>query len=241
METTTYIALSRQTALERQMSIVANNLANMNTAGYQSQSALFVEYLAGESGDEEQAMVRDLGIHRDVSAGPLQQTGSSLDVALNGAGYFQVEGPNGNTAYTRSGQFRLNDAGELTTPAGHRVLDTGGQPIALPEGFVDLLIDESGRITADGAEVARLEAVTFENQDDLDAVGNGLLTTDADPIPSPETQMRQGFVEGSNVQPIVELTRMIDVQRAYEATANMLTQEHDRQSDVINRLGRPGN
>src|SRR6056297_1805926 len=139
MDNTSYVALSRQLTLERQMSVVAGNIANMNTAGYKTEHLLFEEVLERAGKPGRVAFVQDVGLIRDLGPGALETTGNPLDLAINGEGYFTVETENG-ARYTRGGHFSLNGEGAVVTSGGHPLLDAGGAPIQLPPESVGISI-----------------------------------------------------------------------------------------------------
>lgn len=238
MENTIYAGLSRQMALQAQMDIVANNIANMSTPGYRGQNMVFTEYLSEPKGIEDPlSMVVDYGHYQNTAAGPIRQTGNPLDIALQGKGYFAVQ-TNEGQMYTRAGNFQINVNGELVTGAGHLVSGEGGGPIIVPQGARDIYVDENGAVATEEGEIGRLQIVEFENEQELEATGNGLYKTEAAALPADETRVMQGMLEDSNVTPILEMTRMIDVTRAYQSTQRMLQSEHERQRTMIQRLSR---
>lgn len=236
MENSIFVALSRQVALRTQMSVIANNVANMSTPGYRSQNMVFTEFIEKPRGaGDPLSMVLDYGHYQNSSPGPIRQTGNSLDIALQGPGYIGVTTPDG-TMYTRAGAFQLNANGELITGAGHQVAGAGGGPIIIPEGTKEVKITEDGSVTTEEGEIGQIMIVEFENIQELEAMGNGLYKTEATAAPAANTRVMQGMLEGSNVNAILEMTRMIDVLRAYQSTQRMLQSEHDRQRNMIRKL-----
>lgn len=241
METPSYIAMSRQMTLRSEMDIIAHNLANMNTTGYKQQRLEFNEYLVRPAIREQFSMVIDRAARRDTAQGPLEQTGNPLDLAIVGNGYFTVDTVHG-PRYTRAGQFTLNEQGDITTTDGLPVLDTGGQPITIPRDAGEIVVKGDGSITTaanPAAPIGRLDLVTFDAEQELLEVGSGLYApNEQEPQPAPpETSVKQGVVEQSNVQPILEMTRMIETSRAYQSTQRMMDREHERIRSAIQRLG----
>ena len=240
METTTYIALSKQVALRRQMDQVAQNLANMNTSGFKSAHMLFTEYLTDRErlADQERlSMVNDYGQYRNFEAGSIQATGNELDFALQGKGYFAVLNPQtGEELYTRNGNFRLNENKEIVTGDGWLVANRDGGSLTLPAGTKVIKVNGDGSVEADGNAVGQLKVVEFENQQLLKAAG-GTRYNGEDAVLSESTQVQQGALEGSNVNPMLELTEMIDVSRDYQRVSRVLEAEHERQNTVIRKLG----
>ncbi|MDZ7714116.1 MAG: flagellar hook basal-body protein [Rhodovibrio sp.] len=165
METTNYIALSRQAALRRELNLVANNMANLNTPAYQGESMMFVEYLAdtqrGKTG--EMSFVQDLSTVRDLTEGSMKRTENPLDLAISGRGYFTIETEDG-PRYTRNGAFQLNEEGQIVNKANQPLLDANGNPIEVPADAQAIEIGEDGTIATEFGPIARLEPVAFENE-----------------------------------------------------------------------------
>ncbi|NBC31461.1 MAG: flagellar basal-body rod protein FlgF [Alphaproteobacteria bacterium] len=252
MENAIYIALSRQMALRRQMDVTANNIANMNTAGFKGQQMLFREYLmepegTGRPREAAMSMVIDQGTVRDMRAGPLAETGNPLDVALEGPGYLVVDTVSG-PRYTRNGHLSLDIDRQLVDGTGLPVLGTDGQPLVVPQDAAEIMISEGGEITAiaeagggapvEPVPVGTLRLVTFEDERRLTPLGGGLYATNQMPQDSETTRVMQGMIEQSNVQPILEMTQMIAVSRQYQSTQSLLQDEHDRLRSAIQKLGR---
>lgn len=231
METTSYIALSRQAALRREMDMVANNMANLETPAYRRESMMFAEYLADtQDGDTgELSFVQDIASVRDLKEGPMTRTEDPLDLALQGSGYFAVETEDG-PRYTRNGSFQLNEDGEIVNSAGNPVLDVNGNPIALPEtaGLVEVARD--GTVSTEDGEIAQLRLVRFEDEQALQKRANGLYEAgdDQQVLPAEDVEVMQGMLEGSNVQGVLEMTRMIELVRAYQSAGKVGEDEHQR-------------
>lgn len=250
MENSIYIALSRQMALRRQMDVVANNLANVNTTGFKAQESIFNTYTEKPRFRERLAFVQDISTFTNFAPGGLEVTGAPLDLAIKGEGFFVVDTPDG-PRYTRDGAFQLDADRQLVTSAGDPVLDENDQPILIPEGedgdHVDITITGDGAIRiGDGggedAEVgaeARIRIVEFDDPQQLRPIGNGLFTTEAEALPAETGTVSQGALERSNVVAVAEMTRMIDTARAYQSTNNLLDGEHNRLQEMVRRLGRP--
>ncbi len=239
MENAGYIALSRQMTLRRQMDVVANNMANLNTPAFKGQSMLFVEYLETSDSGEKMSFVQDIALVRDLTEGQLMATENQLDVAIVGDGYFEIGTPVG-ARYTRNGVFQLNAEGELVTKSGAQVLGDGGNPINLPPNSRDVTITRDGTISTDQGPAGRLRVVRFENEQAMIKTAEGLYDAGTqDPRPAEEAEVLQGMIEGSNVQGIFELTKMIETVRSYSATGKMVNDEHERQRRAIQSLGAP--
>ncbi len=239
MENAGYIALSRQTALWRQMDQIANNMANVNTSGFKGEQVLFTDYLAKVRTDRSPfkdtvAYTEDFGMVRDLTEGALQTTGNSLDVAIKGDGYFTVEADNGQRYYTRNGHFKLIADGQISTTSGEILLSDNNQPIILAPTESEITISRDGTISTENGQIGRLRLAGFENERTLKKVASGLYDAgDQTPMPLQSPHVTQGMLEGSNVNPVIEITRMISVQRAYEGVQKMIETEHDRQRQAI--------
>ncbi|WP_416899744.1 MAG: flagellar basal-body rod protein FlgF [Minwuia sp.] len=236
IENAILIGLSRQMALRNQMDLVANNIANMNTTAFKSEELLFREFLVQTPEGDQMSYVESYGSLRNLDEGPLRPTENPLDVAISGAGYFVVETEEG-PQYTRNGHFRLNDEGQLVTMDGDPIQDADGRVIEIADPGAEVTISKDGTITAGNNEQFRLAVVSFKDEQALEAVESGRYKTDEAPEPVENPQILQGMLEGSNVKPIEQMVRMIDVQRAYESMQKMMDTDHELQADAIDRLG----
>jgi flagellar basal-body rod protein FlgF len=240
MENGIYVGLSRQMVLRTNMDIVANNIANVNTPGYRGQNLLFKEYISDPRGaDYPLSFVYDVGQYQDTVAGAVKVTGNALDVALGGPGFLGVVGPDGKVAYTRDGGFTMDADGILRTSAGHAVAGQGGGQITIPRDSSEIHIDRKGVISNQDGPVGQLTVVEFDNVQKLDPMGDNLYTTTATPKNAEKTTVRQGALEGSNVQPVIEMTRMIDTLRSFQSLNNILQTENERLRTMIQRMTRP--
>jgi flagellar basal-body rod protein FlgF len=244
METPTYVALSRQTALLRQMDVVANNLANSNTPGFKVASEVFTTYAirsAVRGAPQKLSYVQDFATARDFSPGPVNPTGNDLDVAIQGNGFFVVQTPNG-PRYTRLGHFQLNAAGQVVNKLGYPVL-AGGAPLQIDPNDGAVQIASDGTVSADrtqggNAQViyGKLDVVDFANRDALKPEEGVLFSTTEPPVQVAQPGLVQRMLEQSNVQPIKELTTMIAVQRSYEMVQNFLDGEDTRMTKAVNSI-----
>lgn len=237
MENTSYIALSRQAALWRQLEVVANNMANANTPAYKGEQMMFREFLmdtrsSARATGTKVAFVQDLGVLRDTREGPLTRTENPLDMAIHGEGYFQIETEAG-MRYTRNGHFRLDDGGMLVTSQGFAVLDTADNPIILAPNESQINVASDGTVSTENGQVAKLKVVRFENDQELRKAGDGLYETTLDPEAIDRPSIVQGMMEESNVQPVVEITRMTQILREYQGVQKMIDAEHERQLKAI--------
>lgn len=238
MENSIYIGLSRQLTLQRDMNIVANNIANVNTPGYRGQNLVFEEFVSDPRGaDFPIRQVFDYGQYQITKPGPMRQTGNPLDVAVNGPGFLGVQTPDG-IKYTRAGNFETNANGELVTPDGFLVADAGGGTITIPGNAKHIMISETGAISTDQGQIAQLMLKEFDNVQKLDPWGSNLYSTDDEGKPAENSKVAQGMLEGSNVEAVLEITRMIEVSREYQSMQRTLQSEHERQRTAIQRLTR---
>ncbi|MEM9205477.1 MAG: flagellar basal-body rod protein FlgF [Pseudomonadota bacterium] len=241
MENTQLIGLSRQVALRRELDVIANNLANMETAGFKRHNVMFEEYLmpVAEYGDVRRdrplSYVHDRATIRDFQPGAFEQTGNNLDVAIRGDAWFAIETENGER-YTRNGAFTIDANGFLTQHTGELVLGEDG-PIAVPEDAPDIAIARDGTISADGEILGTLRVVSFDNQRDLKAIGNNFFESEAPPQPAEGVVIQQGMLEGANVEGVLEMARMIEVTRAYSSITRSLDRVDQLRRDAIERLG----
>lgn len=242
METVTYIATSRQMALKTKVDVIANNIANMSTTGYKRQRMVFDEFLVkphkvNPRNDGPYQMVVDAGTYRQEEQGALQRTSNPLDVALQGEGYFNVETANG-IRFTRAGNFALNDQRELVTQSGLRVLGANGNEIRIPAGASNITITADGTVDTDAGQAGRIQVTQFTRPQEMVEEGDGLYSAVEAGVDAEGTTLLQGMLEKSNVQPIVEMTEMIEAMRAYQSVVNILQTDHERQRTANQRLSR---
>jgi flagellar basal-body rod protein FlgF len=249
MENALLIGLSRQTTLERQLGVIANNIANVNTAGYKADQSLFEEYLSSGAHednfigrDRRVSYVQDRGTYTDFSQGSMQQTGNPLDVSIEGGGYLAVQTASGEQ-YTRDGNLQINSQGQLTTVGGDVVLGNGG-PIVFQPTDHDINISPDGTITVveGSARVdsirGKMRVVNFANPQALRKQGSNLYSANAAGAAQVDQKstVRQGYIEKSNVNAVGEMSRMIEVSRAYAQIANTLQQQSDLHKNAISQL-----
>jgi flagellar basal-body rod protein FlgF len=237
METPIYIALSRQETLKRQMDVIANNIANMNTSGFKSQRMLFTEFLEQPARGEKLSFVEDFGMMRDIRPGALTITNNQLDVALRSEGFFAVDTAAG-PRYTRGGSWQLNDQRQIVDVNGLPLLDEAGNRLTVPQNAAEIRVQGDGTIETDVGPLGKLKVVTFADPQQMEELGAGLYTTKQAEQPVAQPQIAQGAVENSNVQPIIEMTQMIEVLRQYQNNQKIIDSEHDRQQTAIRQLGR---
>ncbi len=241
MENTSYIALSRQGALRREMSTIANNLANMNTTGFKSERMMFVDHLnRSRSGDfiadQRLSFVRDVASYRDISAGEIKQTSNPLDAAIHGGGFFVVQAPDGTEKFTRNGSFRMDSGGQLVNQAGLPVLTDAGAPIFFAPSDTTITISGDGTVSTENGQLGKLRVVTFDDPYSLQREAGSMYTTDQLPTNKLDAQVVQGALEGSNVKGILEMTRMIAVSRSYSSAQDILKREDERIRKAVREL-----
>jgi flagellar basal-body rod protein FlgF len=248
MENTLLVGLSRQTLLERQLDVVANNIANVNTTGYKADSSLFEEFLTSGAhednfvgADRRVSYVQDRATYRDFSQGAADQTKNPLDLAIDGSGFLVVQTPAGER-YTRDGGLQLNNQGQLVTVAGNPVLGTSG-PIVFQPTDHDINVAPDGTITvvAGNSMVdsvrGKLRLVSFADAQKLLKEGANLYSAgEGAAQPDATSVVQQGFIEKSNVSAVSEMSRMIEVTRAYTQISTLLQQQSDLHKTAIQQL-----
>jgi flagellar basal-body rod protein FlgF len=255
MENALLVGLSRQMALSRELEIVANNIANIDSTGFKADNAAFSQFLMpGASdgqftgNDRHVSFVQDRASWIDLSQGALAHTGNPLDVAIDGKAYFAVQTPRGQR-YTRNGAFSINATGQLVTSDGDQVLGTGG-PITFQTTDHDVSISANGIITVhEGASTAdaprgQLQIVGFDKPQGLQKDGGStfMVPNGVNPGPAPQgTRVVQGAIEKSNVHAIVEMARMIEITRSYSDIAAILQQQGDQRRNALQQLSQAPN
>lgn len=226
MENAGYTTLTRQSGLAREMQIVANNIANAATTGYRSEGLMFSEYV--QRMDNGPSLSMGQGNVRQTSfvQGALTNTGGTFDLAMEGDGFFLIETPRGERL-TRSGAFSPGPNGDLLTNDGFRVLDAGGAPVFVPPG-VSVNISPDGTVSADGNPLGQIGIVRPIDPSTMVREDGVMFAAEGGFEPAEGTTVMQGFIENSNVSPIGQLARMIEVQRAYELGQSFLDSEDER-------------
>lgn len=238
MDNAVYTSLNRQSGLMREMQAVANNIANLSTTGFRREGVIFAEYVASLGRDEPPlSMANAEGRMVDLSQGVLQQTGGTFDLAIEGEGFFMIATPDGNQL-TRAGAFTRSPEGELVTAEGFRLLDGGGGPMSVPPDAGNITVAQDGTLSADGQPLAQVGLFVPQEPGDLFHTGGTRFQTRREPEPMEGGTIFQGFLEGSNVNAVGEITRMIEVQRAYEMGQGFLDAEDNRIRSVTQTLGR---
>lgn len=237
MDNAGYVTLTRQNGLMRELQAVAHNIANASTTGFRREGVIFSEYVRGLQGSEAAlSMARGDARQTWLNQGGLNFTGGQLDLAIEGEGFFRIETDQGERL-TRAGHFSIDAQGEIVNHDGYRLLDDGGAPIMVPPG-AQLAVSRDGTISADGEPVAQLGMVRPEDPSQLSRVAGTLLEARGGLLPAEDSVIHQGFLEESNVNPMAEMARLIEVHRAYEAGQKFLDREDERIRAVIQTLGK---
>ncbi len=240
-------------AMTAKQDIIANNLANINTAGFQASTALtksFDEQLMSQmqaEGFEAVGGINDgvpvIGVKTasKFQHGSLKPTGKDTDISVGGNGLFTIQNSKGETLYTRNGSFAVDQSGYLVTNQGDKVMGFNG-PVRIPPGK-SFVVDERGIVTVEGQEMARLRVTEFNDINELYTVGNSYYRpknpTNVGQI-STNPNIKQGFIETSNVNIIGEMVKMMEVEKAYEANQKVLHSEDDILKKAITEVGRVG-
>jgi flagellar basal-body rod protein FlgF len=237
MENTIYIGLSRQTALRREMALVANNIANINTTAFKRELGVYATAQVENGFANKLDYVIDHGTAVSFEPGSFTNTGNDLDIAINGPGFFAVDDGAG-TKWTRNGALSLSPDNQLITREGHAVVDEDGQPIVIPLEGGKIEIGRDGSVSAGVEIIAKIRIGEFNFLHLLQKNGDSLFETTEQPKDPVNSTILQGSLEGGNVTPVKELVRMIDIQRSYDAVKAFLDREAERQQTVVRRLGR---
>lgn len=236
MDATGYVTLTRQAGLMREMDVIAQNIANLSTTGFRREGVVFSEYVQRMEEGPSLSMAYGNGRAIDLSQAGLTQTGGTFDFAIQGEGFFLIETPDGERL-TRAGAFTPSAEGELVSPDGHRLLDQGGAPVFVPPGSAGVAMAADGTLSAGGVPLARVglwqpvDPVSLRHQ-------AGTLFSAGAVEPAEGGVVMQGMLEDSNVEPVSEIARMIEVQRAYELGQTFLDREDARLRGIIETLGR---
>lgn len=238
MENGLYVALSGQVALQQRLDTIANNVANAATAGFRAENVTF-ESIVSRLGQTETAYAAPAETTFAPNAGAVTQTGNALDVAIEGDGFLAIAAPGGGTAYTRDGRMHVTENGDLQSMSGAAVLDAGGAPIQINAGAGPITIARNGTISQNGTAVASLGLHLMAPGASLSRADGASFVADkpAEPVTDFTINgVKQGYVEASNVNPILEITRLIGVSRAFEQITAGIEQSDKTMSDAIRTL-----
>ncbi len=244
MDNTNDIALSRLSAQQRAMDVVATNLANVSTPGYRAERMIFADWLLREPAGAEPkgggtlAFTQTRATYRERSEGSLTTTGNPLDLALSGEGWFTVQTANG-IRLTRAGRFSLQADGSITDEDGHALLDVNAQPLKLSTTDTGLIVKADGSLRSQNGPIGQIAVVTPTDPNQMTAEGGRLLRADVPTRPVPRPKILQGAVEDSNVQPIAEIVRMIATERDFQFVTQLVEAEGQRRQNAIDKIATP--
>jgi flagellar basal-body rod protein FlgF len=245
MDNSLLVSLSQQLAAYRSMDVIANNLANVSTPGFKREAAKFEEYVTpvrpaeDQKGPQTLSFVKDAGVVRDLAQGEISSTGATLDFAINGKGFFAVQTPAG-MRYTRDGHFSLDQNGQLVTSDGYAVQGDGGAITVTPsDGEISVGADGTISSVLNGTsnQIGKLQVVDFTNERAMAKEGANLYSTSQTPTAATNVTISQRMLEGSNVSPVIEISHMVEVMRAYQTTATLSSSQEDLMRQAIDKLG----
>ena len=235
MDIANYTTLSRQVGLMREMNLIANNIANATTTGYRQQGLIFSEYLTKGSESNLVSMANGNVPKTSFTQGAFQQTGNPLDIAIEGDGFFLIDTPQGERL-TRSGSFFLSSDGNLITAQGFAVLDQAQTKIFMPPDAKEINIASDGTLSADGQIFGKIALVKPAGSQDVTREDGVKFAFQDAVMPAENNRVLQRFLENSNTDPLQQIARMIEVQRAYEMGQSFLTAEDERIKKAIDIL-----
>ncbi len=241
MDLISNIAASRSVAQERVMDVIAGNVANANTPGYRAQRVQFSDWLnrqtgtASPPGGRVVAYAQDRATWREQQAGTMTHTANPLDLGLSKDGYFTVNTPRG-PRLTRDGRFGLMPDGRIADSAGNPVLDTAGQPLQVAPSDTRITVAGDGTVSSENGQIGKIGVVRPVDPMKMTAEGGTLIRADGPTTPVVAPGIVQGSIEDSNVQPVLEMTRMLDGVRQFQFLSQFIQAESDRQQSVIDKL-----
>lgn len=237
MDITANVATSRLAAQQRAIDVIAVNIANANTPGFKAERTQFSDWLSRQSTPTERTVTytQDRATWREQQTGTLTHTGNPLDLALTSDGYFTVRTPRG-PRLTRDGRFGLLPSGTVADSAGNALLDSNGQPVQLSSTDTIITVAGDGTVSSENGQLAKIGVVRPTDPMRLQAEGNTLLASGSATTPVTSPDIVQGAMEDSNVQPVLEVTRMMDGERQFQFMIQFIQAESDRQQSVIDRL-----
>jgi flagellar basal-body rod protein FlgF len=241
MELPSIMAMARQMTSQQEMDAIANNVANANTNAYKAERITFNSYLVRPPGSGSAGSMifpKLASLHREPQEGSIVTTGNSLDLAIRGEGYFVVDTPAGQR-FTRDGHFSLDVKGQLVNAGGLPLLNGNNRPIVVPQDAGPITFGTDGTVSAGQQQLGKLRVVAFDDVQSLRNTGAGLFAADnVLPKPAPTADIVQGSLEMSNIEPVFEMTRMMETARAYEQAQKVLDTEDDRMKRGIETLGK---
>jgi flagellar basal-body rod protein FlgF len=243
MDNALYVGLSRQMTLRRELDIVANNIANANTTGFKVEDLMVHTEQAKPAktldGKAPVKFVLDTGVARDFTQGALTKTDGDFDLAIDGKAFFKIQTAAGER-YTRDGRFTTNPEGILVTQGGAQVLDEGGGAITIDPKLGPVTVGKDGIVSQGAVRVGKIALVRPDDMSSLAKDGDNLYRNTANTTLQPVTdaQVHQGMLEASNVNSVTEITKLIEIQRAYEGVAKMMDNTAELSRSAVERLGK---
>lgn len=235
-----YVSLSGQVALMRRLETVANNVANVTTAGFRAEEVKFEQLISSKT-DAPTAFVSPGATYLSREAGAVERTENPMDVAVSGDAWLAFQGPAG-VVYTRDGRMTMTPQGELTTLTGYPILDVGGAPIQLNPAAGAPEIARDGMMTQNGNQVGALGLFTIPEDAHLARFENSGVVPDRPAEPALDFNrvgVLQGFMEQSNVNPIAEISRLIQIQRSFDSINNAVSEAEQTLSQAVRAIGEP--
>jgi flagellar basal body rod protein FlgG len=240
MEVSLYQAAAAMNATERWQDLIAQNLTVASTPGARKQEVSFSAVAAGLMTSGQASVIPAVVATTNFKQGELRPTNGPLDFALEGKGFFTVQLPNGQNAYTRDGEFHLDAQGQLVTKQGYPVMSDSGLVAMDPNNSSKLNVSATGEISQGTDTKGKLLLTNFNRPQLLTATGDGLFLANnpaLQPVPTTDTHVRQGFVEQANTSPTLEMSGLITAMRMFESNEKVLQMQSDRMSRTISELG----
>jgi flagellar basal-body rod protein FlgF len=238
MQSSLYVALSGQMALQRRMETIANNVANATVAGFRAEQTKF-EATLSDAATESVAFASPGDSYIDRTPGQLIPTGNPLDMAVQGDAWFAIQTPSGQV-YTRDGRMQMAPDGSLQSITGYAVLDVGGAPLQVDPNGGPIQIARDGMITQNNRQIGAVGLFTIDPQAKLTRYENSGVIPDKPATAALDfghLAIQQGHIESSNVNPMAEMSQLILVSRSYEAVSNSINQSQDSLEEAIKALG----
>jgi len=212
----------------------------MNTTAYKGETMMFVEHLVKSKGEnsfipQKLTYVRDVAQYQNLAEGPIKSTGNPLDIAIHGDGYFVMDTPDGER-YTRNGHLSLSNEGKLVDLNNQAILSDAGTPFFFGPEDKDIQISTDGLISTSNGQIGKIRIVKFDTPQNLQKRAGGLYFTEDPPVDVTNPTILQKSLENSNINAMSEITKMINVQRAYDSVRTFIDKEDQRQKKMIQAL-----
>ncbi|MBA4172509.1 MAG: flagellar basal-body rod protein FlgF [Hyphomicrobium sp.] len=237
MQSSVYVALSAQKTLLKRLDSIANNVANVSTPGYRSEEIAFSTLVSDRTSDPVSFAMQGKD-YLSTRSGALTRTDSPLDLAIAGDAWFAIETAQG-FSYTRDGRFQMSANGDLVTVTGDRVLDSGGAGLQLNPAGGQIVVARDGSVTQDGRTIGAVGLFQIPESANLRRAANGSVVSDQPAVPQLDfnrVAVAQGFIERSNVDPVLEMTRLIGIQRAFDSITNTVSEVESSMNEAIRSL-----